>query len=92
MLKEEEPIPVNIRLRNVEIIANQGYQQRVDQVVQKFTKYFPPFANIRFARPLAPQPRRSKPFYVANLRSVSLISDIVRPGQGDSTFSPWTNS
>lgn len=69
MSKEEYAIPVHIGLGDVEVAANQGYQQRVKDVVDEFRKYFSPLAKVSLAGLVALQTWRFKPFDLGNLDS-----------------------
>lgn len=67
MAKEKDAIPVNVGLGDVEVTANQGYQQRVKDIVNKFGKYLNPFAKVGLAALLALPSRRFKPFDLGDL-------------------------
>lgn len=49
MPKVEDLVSVSVGLGYVEIGANQGYQERIKNIVQKFMKDLAPFLGIRFA-------------------------------------------
>jgi hypothetical protein len=45
--EEEKTVPVNIGFGDVEVAANQGYQEGIKQVVQKFVEDLDPLARVR---------------------------------------------
>jgi hypothetical protein len=47
MAEEEKTVPVNIRFGDVEVAANQGYQEGIKQVVHKFVQDLGPLARVR---------------------------------------------
>jgi hypothetical protein len=70
MAEKEEPILVYVGLGNVKIAANQGYQNRINDIVKKFQEYFLALLCLWPRALLAPQVRRSEPVKLVELSRV----------------------
>jgi hypothetical protein len=65
--EKKETVPVNAGLGDVEVAANQGYHERIKQIVQKLVENLGPLPRIGLRALLVAQPGRREPLYVVNL-------------------------
>ena len=67
MAEEEETVAIGAGLGNVKVAANQGYQERVEQIVQKLIEDLGSLPSIGLRTLLVFQSRRLEPVNIGNL-------------------------
>lgn len=67
MTKKENTVSVGARLGDVKIAADEGYQERIENIIDKLGKYLAPFSKVGLTALLVLKPRRCKPVDVSNL-------------------------
>lgn len=67
MSEVKDLVSVGIRLSDVEIVADQGYQERIKHKIKKLVKNLVSLCSVRFAWLLTSGAWRLKPGYIWDL-------------------------
>lgn len=71
MAKEKHAVPVDIRLGDVEVAADEGYQKRIKDIVNKFREDLFSLAQVRLAALLTLQSGRFEPSNLSDLAQLA---------------------